>query len=231
MTAMWRLVSASCVALAGCTALLPRARNEDVSPFASFEAAREAFERAVPYRTTLAELKALGFDAQASGNVRQIPYPQLVAYLVPNPTLELAQLDVGIRDCIAARQSCRAYEFRFGAQVHERRGGFIADFLNFRRVHAHRRLALRRRCAGARVGRAVSQPRRRAEDRLGGRTRQPARAAAGAGRSGGAQRGDALRAELRQINPQWLASTGTVIDCSTARDAPPSTNSRARLWP
>jgi len=134
MTAMRRLVFASCVALAGCTALLPRARTEDVSPFASFEAAREAFERAVPYRTTLAELKALGFDAQASGNVRQIPYPQLVAYLVPNPTLELAQLDVGIRDCIAARQSCRAYEFRFGAQVHERRGGFIADFLNFRRV-------------------------------------------------------------------------------------------------
>ena len=37
------------------------------------------------------------------------------------------------------------------------------------------------------------------------------------------------------IEPRALAqcaiSTGTVIDCSTLRDAPPSTSSRARLWP
>jgi hypothetical protein len=128
----WLLMGA-CTMLAGCMALLPRTQTEDVSPFASFEAARDAFERVAPYRTRLDELKALGFDARASGNVRQIPYPQWVGHLVPNPTLAIDELDIGIRDCIAAQQACRAYEFRLGAQVHERRGGFVADFLNFRR--------------------------------------------------------------------------------------------------
>jgi hypothetical protein len=129
-----RLLIGACTLLTGCMALLPRTKTEDVSPFGGFEAARDALERVVPYRTTLDELKALGFDVLASGNVRQIPYPQWVGHLVPNPTLAIDELDVGIRDCIAAQQACRAYEFRLGAQVHERRGGFVADFLNFRRV-------------------------------------------------------------------------------------------------
>jgi hypothetical protein len=133
-TRRWLLIGA-CAMLAGCSGLLPRARTEEVSSFAGFEAAREAFDRVVPYRTTLDELKALGFDARASGNnVRQIPYPQWVGRLVPNPTLSIDDLDAGIRDCIAAQQACRAYEFRLGAQTQKRHGNFLADFLNFRRL-------------------------------------------------------------------------------------------------
>jgi len=121
------------VALAGCSALLPRSRAEDVSNFQSYEAAREALESVVPYRTTLADLESLGFDVRASANVQQVPYPQWVA-LLAHPNVPLDRADVGIRDCIAAEQACRSYAFRFGNLKQERRGNFAADFLNFRRV-------------------------------------------------------------------------------------------------
>lgn len=119
--------------LAACSSLLPRGSTESQSGFASFEEAREAIERVKPYETTVAQLKDLGFDVQASANVRQIPYPEVVARLAPNPSVPLAMLDPGIRDCIEARQLCRAYEFSFGRQNSYREGSFWADFLNFRR--------------------------------------------------------------------------------------------------
>lgn len=119
--------------LAACGSLLPRGSTESQSGFASFEDARDAIERVKPYETTVAQLKGLGFDVQDAANVRQIPYPEVVARLAPNPSVPLSMLDPGIRDCIEARQLCRAYEFSFGQQDSRREGSFWADFLNFRR--------------------------------------------------------------------------------------------------
>ena len=121
------------VALAGCSGLLPRSRAEDISPFQSYDAAREALESVVPYRTTLEDLKTLGFDVRASANLQQMPYPQWVAVLA-HPNVPLDRADVGIRDCVTAEQACRFYTFRFGNLKQERRGSFVADFLNFRRI-------------------------------------------------------------------------------------------------
>jgi hypothetical protein len=128
------IIVMACAVLAGCSTLLPRATFQSVSPFATFDSAREAFERIVPYRTTLPELKQLGFDVATHGNVLQVPYPQLVGQLVPNPVLTFDRLDAGIRDCIAAQQECRAFVFRAGTEVQQRSGPFMQDFLNFRRV-------------------------------------------------------------------------------------------------
>jgi hypothetical protein len=119
--------------LTACASLLPRGSTENLSGFTSFEAARSAIEQVKPYETTTDQLKGLGFDLQASANVRQIPYPEVIARLAPNPSVPLAMLDPGIRDCIEARQACRAYEFTWGRQSSQREGSFWADFLNFRR--------------------------------------------------------------------------------------------------
>jgi len=119
--------------LSACSSLLPRGSTDVASGFGAFEEARDAIERVTPYQTTTAQLRELGFDVQASANVRQIPYPEVVARLAPNPSVPLAMLDAGIRDCIESRQACRAYEFTFGHQNSRREGSFWADFLNFRR--------------------------------------------------------------------------------------------------
>jgi len=46
----------------------------------------------------------------------------------------LDSADPGIRDCILARDQCVAYQFEFGTERRRREGGFMLDFLNFRRV-------------------------------------------------------------------------------------------------
>ena len=119
--------------LAACAELLPRSQSQQPSGFESYEAAAGALEQAVPYKTTVAELKALGFDIDASANVTQIPYPQLIARLAPNSSIPLEALDPGLRDCMLARQECRVYEFRLAHEARRRDGNFWLDFLNFRR--------------------------------------------------------------------------------------------------
>lgn len=120
--------------LTGCAGLLPRGSSQEDAHFASFEAAREAIEQVMPYRTREPELKALGFDPQARANVHVLAYPDVVGRLSPNPGVPLDALDPGIRDCILARQRCRAYEFRASRQARQRQGPFLLDFLNFRRT-------------------------------------------------------------------------------------------------
>lgn len=121
-------------ALAGCTSLLPRGSSDTPSPFASFEQAREAAERIVPFRTRVDELQALGFDPGMGRNVTLIPYPDIVARLAPYSGVPLSELDPGIRQCILAQSACTGWLFRFERQDRRREGGFWADFLNIHRV-------------------------------------------------------------------------------------------------
>ena len=48
--------------LSGCANMLPRGDSEQPSGFDSFDAAAQAFDKVVAYRTTVERLKALGFD-------------------------------------------------------------------------------------------------------------------------------------------------------------------------
>jgi hypothetical protein len=124
------------IVLAGCAHLLPEQVVDTRPPFESFEAARRAVERIEPYRTRTVELAAMGFDVEGQRNVTVIGYPDLVTRLAPNAGVPFEALDPGIRDCILARDACRAYVLHFGAERRERRGGFLADFFNFERTTA-----------------------------------------------------------------------------------------------
>jgi hypothetical protein len=127
------LILVTALGLAGCTALLPSSSSVSPSSFDSFEAAQAALEKTVPYKTSLEELKALGFDPQASANVTIIPYPEIVSRLAPYSGVALDALDPGVRDCILAQTQCRAYLYRFGRVDRQRDGNFFLDFFNIKR--------------------------------------------------------------------------------------------------
>lgn len=130
-----RIVSlGTCFLLGGCASLLPHGDSQQPSGFDSFEAAAQAFDKVQTYRTTVVQLKALGFDVQDGANVTQIPYPQLMLRLAPDRGIPFEALDPGIRDCILSRQACRAYEFRLSRESTRREGNFVLDFLKFRRT-------------------------------------------------------------------------------------------------
>lgn len=125
---------AACVLAAGCGSMLPRSSSDLPSPFETFAQAQAAAQRIVPFRTRVEELARLGFDPVGGRNVTLISYPEVVARLAPYPGVPLAELDPGIRQCILARQACRAWVFRFERTDRRREGDFWPDFLNIRRV-------------------------------------------------------------------------------------------------
>jgi hypothetical protein len=124
---------AACIGLAGCSSLLPTVVTVDTSRFDSYAEARDALERTVPYGSTTADLRELGFDVSKSSNLLRVPYPQWVGLLI-HPNTPLDRADVGIRDCFDAQEGCVAYWFKFGQLDRERTGGFLLDFFNFHRV-------------------------------------------------------------------------------------------------
>ena len=124
------------IALTACAHLLPDQAVDTRPPFESFAAARQAVERIEPFHTRTADLGALGFDVQGQRNVTVIGYPDLMARLAPSSNVPFEALDAGIRECLLARDACRAYVLHFGAERRERRGGFLADFFNFERTTA-----------------------------------------------------------------------------------------------
>ncbi len=127
------LILVTALGLAGCTALLPSSSAVSPSSFDSFEAAQAALEKTIPYKTTLEELKALGFDPQASANVTVIPYPEIISRLAPYSGVALDALDPGVRDCSRAQTQCKAYLYRFGRTDRQRDGNFLLDFFNINR--------------------------------------------------------------------------------------------------
>jgi hypothetical protein len=136
MKSLLSWLATPCVLLAGCAhGLLPQAGADATSGFKTFGEAQAAFVQIVPSRTTTAELTRIGFDI-AAPNVRQIPYPDLVARLAPNGSVAFDELDPGIRQCILARLDCRLYEFRIGQESRARQGSVVLDLLNFDRTTA-----------------------------------------------------------------------------------------------
>jgi hypothetical protein len=126
-------IAIACGLLGGCSHLLPHGSQTVQAPFADFAAAQRSVEQIVPFKTTVGELQSFGLDLRGP-NVTLIPYPGLVDRLAPNPSVPLAELDPGIRECILSRLSCEAFEFRLGQEARQRTGGFWADFLNFERT-------------------------------------------------------------------------------------------------
>jgi hypothetical protein len=124
----------ACLAMAGCAELLPKARNEVKSEWGSFEEARAAIERIVPYRTTAADLKAMGFDPFVTANVQLLSYSDILLRFPMNGTMPLDRLDGGLRECLGAGNACKGFAITASDTRRDRTGNFWLDALHFRRV-------------------------------------------------------------------------------------------------
>lgn len=120
--------------LAACAQMLPRQELSMPTPWGSFDEALQSFERIVPGRTSIADLKALGIDPYTRPNITILNYADLVRRFVPPGSDGLKALDPGVRDCLEALQDCRAYEVALKDLRRVRSGDFLKDFLNFHRV-------------------------------------------------------------------------------------------------
>jgi hypothetical protein len=120
-------------ALAACSSMLPRGEQLTYSPWKSFDQAQQTFDRIVPHQTTVADLKAMKLDPKANPNIAILNYSDVLRRFLPSPSINATELDVGVRQCIAAKSACEGYEINQSNTKRKRYGSFLADLFNFRR--------------------------------------------------------------------------------------------------
>lgn len=120
--------------LAGCAELLPKASNAVASPWHSYDEARAAVERIVPYRTTATELRALGIDPFATPNVQVLTASDVLLRFPVASGTAWERLDRGLRECLESGNACRGYSVSVRDIRRDRTGNFWLDALSFVRV-------------------------------------------------------------------------------------------------
>ena len=135
-TVRWRAAARIAVVaavIAGCSSLLPRSEALTDSPWQSFEEAERAFEKIVPHKTTVADLKLMKLDPATNPNITILNYSDVLRRFIPSPSIDASSLDVGVQECVRAATRCQGYEVDHRVLKRNRYGNFWADVFNFRR--------------------------------------------------------------------------------------------------
>ena len=113
--------------------MLPRSTESTTSPWRTYEEAQEAFDVIEPGWTTAYELKALSLDPETNPNIAILNYSDVLRRFLVNPSVTLADLDQGVRECISAKIDCHGFEVSQKSVRKHRNGSFWLDFLGFRK--------------------------------------------------------------------------------------------------
>jgi hypothetical protein len=119
--------------LPGCASMLPHSKENTASPWQTYTEAQQTFDKIVPGQTTFIELQELQLDPQKSPNIAILNYSDVLRRFVPNASISISDLDVGVKDCISAKTVCTGYEINQKITNKKRDGNFLADFLGFHR--------------------------------------------------------------------------------------------------
>ena len=117
----------------GCGSLHPSGRSIAKSPWLDFAAAKAAFDRIDPGRTTMDELRTLGFDPYTNPNVRILNYLDIQSRFLPNQSVRLEDLPAPVRQSLDAKEKSVAYELDLTMVNSQRYGNLFLDVFAFNR--------------------------------------------------------------------------------------------------
>lgn len=132
LVAIATLLTVSLV-LGGCSAMLPVGRTTVESTWETFDQAKAAFDRIIPYQTSRADLAALNFDPFKTPNIEILTYIDIVQHFMPNTSIRIEEMDKGVQECIRAGERCQAYEIKLRKLHSERYGSVFLDLFRFKR--------------------------------------------------------------------------------------------------
>jgi hypothetical protein len=119
--------------LAGCGSLLPKSKEVTASPWPTYQAAQETFDKIVPGQTTVADLRRMALDPSENPNIAILNYADVMRKFMLNQSLSLNDLDQGVRECVTAKVSCRGFEVTQSMVNKNRQGNVVLDVLGFYR--------------------------------------------------------------------------------------------------
>lgn len=128
----WWLVAA--LALGGCSSLLPEGKQRTVAPWKTFDEAKQAFDQIRVGETDLETVRRLGIDPDNTKNIEILNYSQVADRVLPGATsIDSPFVPIGVRICVQAQDRCFGYALSETRIQRKRVGGFLGDFLNFKR--------------------------------------------------------------------------------------------------
>ena len=119
--------------LVACSSLLPKDKSITVGAWDTFEEAQQAFDKIIPYQTSLDDLKGLNINPDTNANINILNYSDVTNRFISALSIEGYELDPGIKECILAKTNCKGYEINEKVIRRKRYGNFWADILNFKR--------------------------------------------------------------------------------------------------
>ncbi|MBI4682618.1 MAG: hypothetical protein HY757_05905 [Nitrospirae bacterium] len=120
--------------IGGCTTLLPSVKETTKTDlWDTFDDAKNAIEKIIPYETTDDELKKAGIDPEATPNFKILTHLDIIQRFMINPSIKKEDLDKGVQACIDAKAHCRSYEIRIRNITSKRYGNVLLDLFNFKR--------------------------------------------------------------------------------------------------
>ncbi len=119
--------------LGGCTSFLPKAEVITIGPWHSFQEVQDVFDKIVPNKTTVGDLKKMGLEPSVNPNITILNYSDILRRFIPSPSINAQDLDEGVKDCISAKIECIGFEINQSTTKRARYGNFWADFLDFKR--------------------------------------------------------------------------------------------------
>ncbi len=116
----------------GCATLLPKSKSVTEAPWKTFEEVKRTYDSIEPGRTTLQELKEVGYDPYVNPNVTVLNYSDVLSKYAPNAVRD-EFLEPGIRECLQSQNNCSAYLLDHRQIRRDRVGNFLLDIVNFKR--------------------------------------------------------------------------------------------------
>ncbi|MBQ0724279.1 MAG: hypothetical protein KBT51_02640 [Cycloclasticus sp.] len=121
------------VFVTACGSPLPRTEDKTKSPWASFDEAMSAYKKVILNKSTVDDLRDLGFDPYSTPNVKILSYLDLIQQFMPTNSVSLDQLPNSVQTCLAKQEACIAYEAHPGTVKRKRVGSVFLDLLGFKR--------------------------------------------------------------------------------------------------
>lgn len=117
----------------GCSSLFSSSRSTTVSRWKDYKEVEAAFQKITPYQTTETNLLKMGFDPQASPNVKILTYVDIIQIFMPNPAMQERDLPEAVRECIKAKEKSHAYLVELHDIKRKRHGSLFLDMFGFNR--------------------------------------------------------------------------------------------------
>lgn len=120
-------------ALADCADSLPRSEQVTKSTWKTFDAAKAAYDKVEPGKTSVPELKKMGYDPYGDANVRVMSYLDINRLFVAGDSQTTISIPAAVKVCLEAEAACSGYGINLEHIRRKRSGSAFEDLLNFRR--------------------------------------------------------------------------------------------------